>query len=83
MIGWAVGGGVHQKSSARKGHPSEYYLGLRQLNLRVPMESGLRPWVWATVINPIAEDEDVKLKTLGEVPNKLYTEHMSFWIILN
>ena len=32
-----------------EGHPSEYYPGLRRLNLGITMGSGLRPWIKATL----------------------------------
>ena len=40
-LGWTIAGRVQWKSSARKGHPSEYYSGLWQLNLRVPWDPRL------------------------------------------
>ena len=44
MIGWAKVVGWTGKASVRNvTYPSTF--GLRQLNLRVPMESRLRPWV--------------------------------------
>ena len=43
MIGWTIGGRVHWKPSARKAtcYPSDYYSGVRWLNLRIPLGSGL------------------------------------------
>ena len=51
MIGWAMGGRVHCKSSARKViHPSNNF-SLKQPNLIVPMGLGLgSSWAEATII---------------------------------